>query len=427
MTPSQQDILVLWQRVNMSLSAFRKLTTAFTSATSALQASVEDWRALGIHHSHLSRHSEATEKDSLHFLEKIQKDIAQQSYQLIFFGDADYPDGITQLYDPPPVLFYRGQADKLSLAQIAIVGSRRPTPQAQKTTFDMAQYLAQSGYVITSGLAQGIDAQAHLGALAQPKELAGRTIGVMGTGIDVCYPKQHHALIERIVNEGGCIISELLPNTQPNKHTFPRRNRLVAGLSLGTIVTEATIQSGSLITARLTAEQGKQVFAVPSRIDNLNAEGCHHLIREGATLIYHPEQVIADIANQTSSHASIQETSASAHLYPYTKDDSEIIETQKSFASQRQPQSPIKPMPYQVDNQANRHRHIEKSPQASSNNVTIPNELQPLMVHLDWVGQDLDKLIEKTQLDTPTLLSQLMTLELLGIIAQNAGRYKRLI
>ena len=327
--------------------------------------------------------------------------------------DTAYPSQLKQLFDAPPVLFYRGDAKRLHEAQIAIVGSRKPSATAQKVTFDMAQYLAQVGYVITSGLAQGVDAQAHLGALAQPAEQSGRTVGVMGTGIDVCYPKQHAALFERIIDEGGCILSELLPGTPPNKHTFPRRNRLVAGLAIGTIVTEAAVQSGSLITARLTSEQGKQVFAIPSHIDNKNAEGCHHLIREGATLIYHPDQAIADLANQLANDPiiddrivseSINTSPSSISQFTTTSSSSLPIQTQpSSTAMAKKSTHPVEPQTH-----------------------TIAEHLQPLWVHLTWEGQDLDALITKTQLDTPSLLSQLMELELIGAIMQVGGRYKRL-
>ncbi|MDN5561921.1 MAG: DNA-processing protein DprA, partial [Psychrobacter sp.] len=297
LSDEQRAVLALWTEINASLSAYHKLITSFGAAELAWQAKAEAWRQLGIHHTHLARHEQPEQTQAS--IDKIQQALIEGRYSLLFADQPDYPAQLLQIYDPPPLLFYRGHRARLQQAQIAIVGSRKPTAHAQKTTFDMAQYLAQAGYVITSGLAMGVDKRAHLGALAQTDaDYQGRTIGVMGTGIDVYYPNHHDKLFAQIIEQGGCIISELLPHTMPHKHTFPRRNRLVAGLSLATIVTEATIQSGSLITARLTSEQGKQVFAIPSHIDNSNAEGCHHLIREGATLIYHPQQVLEDVNAQ---------------------------------------------------------------------------------------------------------------------------------
>lgn len=267
----QQSMLALWYVTNASLISYRKLSERFGEAKSALTAAKADWQALGIHAAHIDRWQD--EANTLAFIDKVAHDVSIGSYSMCFLGDEDYPQALMAIYDPPPVLFYRGNLSRLNERQIAIVGSRTPTEDAQKITFDLAQYLVQAGFVVTSGLAQGVDRQAHLGALAQLPALSGRTIGVMGTGIDVCYPRNHTALFAQIVAEGGCLISELLPSTPASKHTFPRRNRLVAGLSLATVVTEAALQSGSLITARLSAEMGKQVFAIPSSINNPNAEG----------------------------------------------------------------------------------------------------------------------------------------------------------
>ncbi|WP_230657064.1 DNA-processing protein DprA [Psychrobacter sp. I-STPA10] len=410
MSSEQQAILILWQRVNTSLSAFYKLFKFFGSAQQALQATGTDWTDLGIHAKHIERHHHSSKQQDSQFIASILSQQQAGAYQLVFINDERYPAQLKQLFDPPPVLFTRGNVQRLSEPQIAIVGSRKPTSQAQKITFDMAQYLACAGYVITSGLAQGVDAQAHLGALSQPTEQAGRTIGVMGTGIDVCYPKQHGALFERIIAEGGCLISELLPQTPANKHTFPRRNRIVAGLSLGTIVTEAALQSGSLITARLTSEQGKQVFAIPSHIDNKNAEGCLHLIREGATLIYHPDQVIMDLSSQIGSIIGSQFDNQSKHdsnidKIQQSKSKTSVLTNSKSTTAATMTLETASTLP---------------------TTMSVAAHLQPLWVHLTWEGQDLDALITKTQLDTPTLLSQLMELELLGTIEQIGGRYKRL-
>ena len=404
-TPSLSDeqraIVALWYEVNASLSAYHKLTTSFGSAQLAWTATVEAWRQLGIHYTHLKRHEQPAQTRAN--IDKIQQARVEGRYGLLFADQADYPAQLLQIYDPPPVLFYRGNLSRLHQAQIAIVGSRKPTAHAQKITFDMAQYLAQAGYIVTSGLAMGVDKRAHLGALAQT-DLAhqGRTIGVMGTGIDVNYPNHHDQLFSQIIEQGGCIISELLPHTPPHKHTFPRRNRLVAGLSLATIVTEATIQSGSLITARLTSEQGKQVFAVPSHIDNSNAEGCHHLIREGATLIYHPQQVIEDVSSQLSH--------------------------QKGFGS-RVP--PNKRTPSDSDNAtpsaqvANTAESPLPSTIAHHPDPVAPKHLQPVYEQLDWHGQDLDALLLATTLEAPVLIGQLMELELLGLISVQGGRYLR--
>ena len=408
LSAEQRAVLALWTEVNASLSAYHKLITFFGSAELAWGAKVEAWRQLGIHSTHIKRHENPEQTQAT--IDSIQQALLDNKYGLLFANQPDYPAQLSQIYDPPPLLFYRGDKARLQQAQIAIVGSRKPTAHAQKITFDMAQYLAQAGYIITSGLAMGVDKRAHLGALAQADaEYQGRTVGVMGTGIDVNYPNHHDKLFSQIIDQGGCIISELLPHTLPHKHTFPRRNRLVEGLSLATIVTEATIQSGSLITARLTSEQGKQVFAIPSHIDNSNAEGCHHLIREGATLIYHPQQVLEDINSQLGYQN---------HSYK-SLDNTEASSTQENIS--------------QILNPLNTDRTstptIGQSPQSniksSSNAIVIPEHLTQVYKQLDWHGQDLDALLGTTNLTPPQLIGQLIELELLGVISVQGGRYLR--
>lgn len=406
LSAEQRAVLALWAEVNASLSAYHKLITSFGSAELAWGAKVEAWRQLGIHSTHLKRHEQSEQTRAT--IDNIQQALLEEKYGLLFVDQPDYPAQLLEIYDPPPVLFYRGDKARLQQAQIAIVGSRKPTAHAQKITFDMAQYLAQAGYIITSGLAMGVDKRAHLGALAQTEpEYQGRTVGVMGTGIEINYPNHHDKLFSQIVEQGGCIISELLPYTQPHKHTFPRRNRLVAGLSLATIVTEATIQSGSLITARLTSEQGKQVFAIPSHIDNSNAEGCHHLIREGATLIYHPQHVLEDITNQLSYDSRPYQSTQSTKSLPANSslpskrintDSKPITATGQSASS---------------DSKASHHA------------VAVPEHLTPIYEQLDWHGQDLDALLSATELTPAQLIGQLMELELLGVISVQGGRYLR--
>lgn len=395
LSTDQRAILALWYEVNASLSAYRKLITAFENPLQAWNTGVGAWREIGIHHSHLERHEQSAQTQAS--IDEIEQALTAQKYQLIFANQPEYPTQLLQIYDPPPLLFCRGNSERLQQAQIAIVGSRKPTAHAQKITFDIAQYLAQVGYVITSGLAMGVDKRAHLGALAQINpDYQCRTIGVMGTGIDVCYPNHHDQLFTQIIEQGGCLVSELLPHTQSHKHTFPRRNRLVAGLSLATIVTEATIKSGSLITARLTSEQGKQVFAVPSHIDNINAEGCLHLIREGATLIYHPEQVMDDVNAQLENQNNLSKTNK------FQRSTADFIKPSASRLA--------------IDN--------EKASVVPK--VIVPEHLSTVYERLDWHGQDLDALLITTKLTTPQLIAQSMELELLGAIAEQGGRYLRI-
>jgi DNA processing protein len=194
--------------------------------------------------------------------------------------DDAYPPLLAETRDAPPLLFTCGDAALLARPQIAIVGSRNASPAGLANARRFAAELAAAGFVITSGMALGIDAMAHEGALAA----GGHTVAVLGCGADVIYPRRHAALAARIRAQ-GCVVSEYLPGTPPLAALFPQRNRIISGLSLGVLVVEATPDSGSLITARFAAEQGREVFAIPGSIHAPTAQGCHQLIREGATLV----------------------------------------------------------------------------------------------------------------------------------------------
>ena len=202
-----------------------------------------------------------------------------------------YPPLLREIPDPPPLLFVHGNCTCLGEPQLAIVGSRNPTPGGRDTAADFAEHLAGGGLTITSGLALGVDAAAHLGALAA----GAATVAVMGTGPDRVYPARHRDLAHRIVAEGGVLVTEFPVGTPPQPENFPRRNRIISGLSLGTLVVEAAVRSGSLITARHAADQGREVFAIPGSIHNPLARGCHLLIRQGAKLVENAEDILEDL------------------------------------------------------------------------------------------------------------------------------------
>ncbi|TEW54237.1 DNA-protecting protein DprA [Psychromonas sp. RZ22] len=199
---------------------------------------------------------------------------------IISYGDKRYPELLKQISSPPLLLFAQGNIDLLSSPQIAIVGSRSCTPYGQQKAHDFAQQLAQAGLTVTSGLAIGIDGMAHQGCLAE----TGATIAVLGTGLNKLYPKRHVSLANKI-RETGLLISEFWPDTPAYPTNFPRRNRIISGLSLGTLVIEASVKSGSLITARYAIEQNREVFALPGSVDNPQACGCLQLIQQGAKLV----------------------------------------------------------------------------------------------------------------------------------------------
>lgn len=220
----------------------------------------------------------------------------EPGHTLICLADPTYPRALLQIPDPPVLLYVRGRVELLNTPAMAIVGSRNPTPQGNKNAEHFAAALTQAGLTVASGLALGIDAAAHRGALAAN----GATIAFIGTGIDRLYPAANHALALDIVNRGA-IVSEFPLGTPPVAANFPRRNRLIAGCSLGALVVEATTESGSLITARLAAEQGRDVFAIPGSIHSPQSRGCHKLIKQGAKLVETVQDILDELAWQTDT------------------------------------------------------------------------------------------------------------------------------
>ncbi len=231
--------------------------------------------------------------------------LQQPHNHLITLADADYPRALLEIPDPPPLLYLKGNRAHLNVPTIAIVGSRNATPQGERNAENFAQALSEAGYCIASGLALGIDGAAHRGAL---RGRAG-TIAVVGTGLDIVYPARHRELAHQVVQHGA-LISEYALGTPSKPQNFPRRNRLISGLSQGCLVVEANLQSGSLITARLAAEQGREVFAIPGSIHSPVAKGCHQLIKQGAKLV----DQIQDILDELGSLASPPPAPATAAM-----------------------------------------------------------------------------------------------------------------
>jgi len=213
---------------------------------------------------------------------------------LITFGSRDYPKRLAEIPDAPLALWVEGrQRALLEQPQLAIVGSRSPTADGRDTAERFARYLAHRGLTITSGLATGIDGASHRGAVAA----LGGTVAVLGSGLDAIFPREHTSLAAEIVQR-GVLVSEYAPGVEAQKLFFPQRNRIIAGLTLGTLVVEATRRSGSLITARLALDYGREVFAIPGSIHNPLARGCHYLIRQGAKLVEEAADVLVELAPQ---------------------------------------------------------------------------------------------------------------------------------
>ena len=222
---------------------------------------------------------------------------ASSNHALLTLADSDYPQALLTTADPPIVLFAVGRLDLLNRPAVAIVGSRNATQQGMANAEGFATALARAGVTVVSGLALGIDAAAHRGALAAGSDAS--TVAVVGTGVDVAYPSSNRALTQQI-RAGGLVISEFPLRTPAIAHNFPRRNRVIAGLAKGVLVVEAALRSGSLITARLAAEAGREVFAIPGSIHSPLSKGCHRLIRDGAKLVESAQDVLEDLGLPSS-------------------------------------------------------------------------------------------------------------------------------
>lgn len=282
--------LVLARAPGMHAGMLQSLLRLLHSPVAILTASSAALRAAGAPSGLFDWLHARTGGEDQEQLAKEQRWLATRGHHFVPWGSADYPALLEQLPDAPLGLFVRGDPQVLALPQLAMVGSRHPTATGRDTANLFAAHLARCGLTITSGLAAGIDTACHQGAL----EAGGRTIAVCGTGLDIDYPSANVALGTSIAAHGA-LISEFSLGTPPLSHNFPRRNRLISGLSLGTLVVEATLRSGSLITARLAGEQGRGVFAIPGSIHNPLSRGCHQLIRQGATLVETAQDILNEL------------------------------------------------------------------------------------------------------------------------------------
>lgn len=292
--------------------------------------------------------------------------LEQHHHKLLIYTDNQYPALLKQIATPPPLLFVKGNPACLSGLQLAMVGSRSATMLGRKTAKSIARQLSNAGLIVTSGLALGIDAECHSGAI----EGAMPTIAVLGSGLDRIYPARHRGLAEQILSDNGALISEFPLGTGALPSNFPRRNRIISGLSLGTLVVEARLRSGSLITAKYALEQNREVFAVPGSIHNPGSRGCHALIRQGAKLF----EGIDDVFEELTGLGEFQ------------------FEELKSQT--------VKP---QAENYSKEETAILKM--------------------LSQGTMHLDSLVENTGIAVSRLMSILVELEIRGIIRPNSGGY----
>ncbi len=292
------DEFAAWLRLletpGLGREGARRLLASFGSATQVLQASKSAWQQVVGAQLAQALGSEPDELQSrLHAARQWLAGDEQR--QVLTLGDSDYPAMLLQTPDPPLLLYVQGQVGLLGQRSLAIVGSRNASAQGMDNARSFGAHLSRQGWTIISGLAFGIDAAAHEGGL----EGAGSTVAVVGTGLDRVYPARHRTLAQRIATD-GVLVSEFAPGTPPLAPNFPQRNRIIAGLARGTLVVEAALKSGSLITARQAAEYGREVFAVPGSIHSPLSRGCHALIRQGAKLVESADDILEELQGQSS-------------------------------------------------------------------------------------------------------------------------------
>lgn len=288
--------LAAWLRLletpGIGLEAARRLLAALGSPEAVFKAPASAWRQLLKPEQVQALHTPPEHAERL--LERTLAWLAADpAHGILTLGDPDYPAALLQTADPPLLLYLHGRRELLRSDCIAVVGSRRPTPAGRDHAEDFGRRLSEAGLCVVSGLALGIDGAAHEGALAGP----GGTIAVLGTGLNEIYPRRHLALGRRIAAQ-GLLISEYALGTPALPPNFPRRNRIIAGLALGCLVVEAALESGSLITARLASEAGREVFAMPGSVDSALSRGCHALIRQGAKLVERVEDLLEELPGQ---------------------------------------------------------------------------------------------------------------------------------
>jgi len=365
---SLENWLTLLHTPGIGPSTFHTLLDNFGSVEAVLDASTSQLSSLSLATDTISALNNQEKPD---ITADLDWETEADDHHIITFLDERYPAQLKDLSDAPPVLYVRGDPDYLLQPQLAMVGARSPSAAGRNTAKEFASHLSNAGITITSGLAIGIDGASHQGAL---QGLAG-TVAVVAHGLDIVYPAQHQQLAQ-LISEKGAVVSEMPVGIKPQRGLFPRRNRLISALSLGTLVVEAAVKSGSLITARFALELNREVFAIPGSIHNPMARGCHQLIRQGAKLVESVDDILEDLR------------------FPLPQNTPYPLKTQEN--------TPEKP----------------KDP-----HNTLDPDHQKLLKCLAYEPASIDELVIRSKFSAAEVASMLLILELEGIIVCQDGRY----
>jgi len=369
-------------RCNLPPTSVHLLLTQFNRAAAIFDASASQLKKAQLSDKQISRIQSFDASE-------IERDLAwleHAEHGILFHDESDFPQQLREISDSPYALFYIGDIDYLQQTQLAMVGSRTPTATGKQIAESFAHHLSDAGITITSGLAHGIDAASHRGAI---KGIAG-SVAVVANGLHNIYPKANTKLAQEI-SQNGCIVTESPVGTEPHKGLFPRRNRIISGLSIGTLVTEAAINSGSLITTRHAMEQGREIFAIPGSIHNPLAKGCHNLIKSGAKLV----ESAADILEE---------------LLPLVNVD--------SFRHTNATETPT-----------SSNRYSDPGLNQGGQKNALPEldiSYQTLLDQMEFEPQGIDELVERSTLNASEIASMLLILELQGQVVSQNGLYSRI-
>lgn len=366
-----RDWLALYTVPQCGFATVLKLLTAFSTPTALLSASAEALSAAGISNALIA----GLKKPDWKCVDACLSWQEKPGRHILHWQDALYPPLLREIASPPLILFIEGDVSLLQDYQLAMVGARQPSPMGLEIAYRFAKELSQQGFIIVSGLARGIDGASHQGCLGA----GGKTIAVLGAGIAKIYPACHRGLALQIVEKGGALVSEFFPDASPRAEHFPRRNRIISGLSVGIVVIEAAMKSGSLITARYAAEQGREVFAVPGSIGNPLSRGCHALLKQGASLVESSHDILLGLSFATGL--------LNAAMGPI----------EGSFTTKERPDS---------------------KPGLDSDDIK-------LVECLGFETTTIDSLVMRTGLTADRLLARLALLELQGYISAVPGGYAR--